>query len=140
MDRTMRLRVMFHGAVVMLTGLFCGFPTVLESDTERYWHTAHEALIMTGILMLAVSAVLPHLVFQKREAGALYLSLLATGYGLAVGTVMQGLLGQHAFGPSTSPLVMIAFLANTIGIGGSVLVGGLVIMGARAALKASPKD
>jgi hypothetical protein len=35
---------------------------------------------------------------------------------------------------------MIAFLSNVVGILGSVLTASLVIMGALAALKASPKD
>lgn len=140
MERTIRLRVTLHGAVVILIGLFCGFPTVVEPDAERYWHTAHEALILTGTLMLAVSAVMSHLVLAKREAWGLFWALLATGYGLSVGTVLQGILGQHAFGPSSSPMVMIAFIANAIGIGGSVIATALVVMGAGAALKASPKD
>lgn len=140
MDRTVRLRVMLHGAVVILIGLFCGFPTVVESDAERYWHTAHEALILTGTLMLAVSAMMSHLVLGKREANGLFWSLFATGYGLSVGTVLQGVLGQHAFGPSSSPMVTIAFVANAVGIGGSVIATALVVMGANAALKASPKD
>ncbi|HWH03826.1 MAG TPA: hypothetical protein VN674_09060 [Gemmatimonadales bacterium] len=140
MERTIRLRVTLHGAVVILIGLFCGFPTVVESDSERYWHTAHEALILTGTLMLAVSAVMSHLVLAKREALGLFWALLATGYGLSVGTVLQGILGQHAFGPSSSPMVMIAFIANAIGIGGSVIATALVVMGAGAALKASPND
>lgn len=140
MDRTVRLRVILHGAVVILIGLFCGFPTVAESDAERYWHTAHEALILAGTLMLAVSAVLPHLVLPKREANGLFRALLATGYGLAVGTVLQGILGQRAFGPSSSPTVMIAFIGIVIGIGGSLTATALVAIGALAALKASPKD
>lgn len=140
MDRTLRLRIILHGAVVILIGLFCGFPTVVEGDAERYWHTAHEALILTGTLMLAVSSVMPHLVLAKREATGLFWSLFATGYGLSVGTVLQGVLGQRAFGPSSSPLVMIAFIGIAIGIGGSITATALVVMGASAALKASPKD
>ena len=76
----------------MLIGLCCGFPTVVESDAERYWHAAHEALILTGTLMLAVSAVMSHLVLAKREAAGLFWALVATGYGLAIGTVLQGIL------------------------------------------------
>lgn len=140
MDRTIRLRIILHGAIVMLVGLLCGLPAVNEADTERYWHTAHEALILIGVLLFAVSAIMPHLVLGKSEAKGLLRSLLATGYGLMGGTVLQGVTGQHAFGPSTSPVVMLAFVSNVIGILGSVLTACLVIMGASAALKASPKD
>lgn len=59
-----RPRLIFHGAVVLLVGLLCGLPTVVEdiNGSERYWHTAHEALIMMGIWILAASSVLPALV------------------------------------------------------------------------------
>ena len=140
MDRTIRLRVILHGAIVMLVGLLCGLPAVNEADAERYWHTAHEALILIGVLLFAVSSVMPYLVLGKSEAKMLFRSLLATGYGLMGGTVLQGVTGQHAFSPGASPVVMIAFLSNVVGILGSVLTASLVIMGALAALKASPKD
>src|SRR6185437_8540587 len=109
-----------HRALLRFShGRGVGFGTLL--------HTAHEALILTGTLMLAVSAVMSHLVLAKREALGLFWALLATGYGLSVGTVLQGILGQHAFGPSSSPMVMIAFIANAIGIGGSVIATALVV-------------
>src|SRR5258706_11501192 len=85
-----RIRVIFHGAVVMLVGLLCGLPTVNEEEPARLWHTAHESLILIGILLLAMSSVLQFLVLPKREATALVWALLATGYGLMVGLVIQG--------------------------------------------------
>lgn len=135
MGKSDRIRVIFHGAVVMLVGLLCGVPTVNEGDSERYWHTAHESLILIGVLMLAVSSVLPLLVLPKREATGLFWSLLATGYGLMVGLILQGVTGQHAFSPTTDPVLMIAFIANLSGMMGSVLTASLTIMGARAAYR-----
>ena len=75
-----RLRVVFHGAVVVLVELLCGLPAVTESASEsmRLWHTAHEALIMIGVLLLATSSVLPVLVLPRREASGLIWSLIAT--------------------------------------------------------------
>jgi thiosulfate reductase cytochrome b subunit len=41
-----RARLIFHGAIVLLAGLLCGYPTVVESlggeESVRLWHTAHE--------------------------------------------------------------------------------------------------
>ena len=136
MTHSVRMRVIFHGAVVMLVGLLSGLVTVNEEEPVRLWHTAHESLIMIGILMLAVSSVLPALVLPKREAAGLFWALLATGYGLMTGLLLQGILGTHAFSPSTSPVLMIAFVGNALGMGGSVIATSLVIMGARAAYKA----
>lgn len=133
-----RMRIVFHGAVVLLVGLLCGIPTVPEEEPMRLWHTAHESLILIGVLLLAVSSVLPVLLLEQREARGLRWALLATGYGLMTGLVLQGITGVHAFGPSTSPVLMIAFAGNTIGMLGSVLVAALTLMGARAAYAATP--
>lgn len=131
-----RVRVVFHGAVVVLVGLLCGAPTVNEEEPARLWHTAHESLVLIGVLLFAVSSVLPLLTLPKRESTALVWSLLATGYGLMAGLVLQGITGQHAFGPSTNPVLMFAFIANITGMFGSVLVASLTIMGARATRRA----
>jgi len=128
-----RTRVIYHGAVVMLVGLLCGLPTVNEEEPARLWHTAHESLILIGILLLAMSSVLQFLVLPKREGTALIWALLATGYGLMVGLVIQGITGAHAFSPTTNPVLMFAFIANITGMFGSVLTASLTIMGARAA-------
>lgn len=132
-----RVRVVFHGAVVMLVGLLCGLPTVNEEEPARLWHTAHESLVLIGVLLFAVSSVLPLLTLPKRESTALVWSLLATGYGLMVGLVLQGITGQHAFGPSSNPLLMFAFVANATGMLGSVLTASLTIMGARVPRRAT---
>jgi hypothetical protein len=128
-----RMRVILHGALVMLVGLLCGVPTVNEEEPARLWHTAHESLIMIGILLFGMSSVLQFLVLPKREATALLWSLLATGSGLMVGLVIQAITGTHAFSPSTNPVPMFAFIANVTGMFGSVLTASLTIMGARAA-------
>jgi hypothetical protein len=59
MTQSYRVRVVFHGAVILLVGLLCGYPTVLEEEPMRLWHTAHESLILIGILLFAVSSALP---------------------------------------------------------------------------------
>ena len=128
-----RLTVIQHGAIVLLIGLLCGLPTVTEEEPIRFWHTAHESIVFIGILMLAVSSVLPHIRLETREARALIWSLLATGYGLGTGLITQAVLGKHAFSPSTDPALMFGFIANTTGMLGSVLTASLTLMGARAA-------
>ena len=76
-----RPRLIFHGAVLLLVGLFCGIPTAVETidGAARAWHTAHEALIMMGIWLLAESSVLPALVLEEREGSVLVWSLIAMG-------------------------------------------------------------
>lgn len=136
MSELHRIRLIWHGAVVLLAGLLCGLPTVVEASAEspRFWHTAHEALIMMGIWMLAGSSVGPVLVLQRREATALYWSLLGMGYGFMVSLVMGGVLGVAVFSPGGTPATFVAFLASVVGVLGAVLATALTMMGARAAL------
>ena len=133
-----RPRLIFHGAVVLLLGLLCGLPTVVETDNgpARFWHTAHEALIMMGVWMLAASSVLPALVLGRRETRAFVWSLLTMGYGFAVGLVLGAILEVEAFEPGGTPASFIAFSAAVAGILGAVMSAILTLMGARAALKA----
>ena len=135
-----RMRIVFHGAVVLLVGLLCGIPTVPEQEPMRLWHTAHESLILIGILLIALSSTFPVLRLERREGRGLFWSLLATGYGLMLGLVLQAVTGTHAFGPSTSPVLMVAFIGNATGMLGSVLVASLTLMGARAAYAAAPAE
>jgi hypothetical protein len=139
MPNTDRLRLVFHGAIVLLIGLLSGLPTVVESINEsgRYWHTAHEALIMMGIWMLASSSVLPALGLGQREMTVLFRSLLMMGYGFSVALVIGGVVGANAFEPGGTPATFTAFVAAVVGIGGAFVATALTLMGARAALTAS---
>jgi len=134
-----RVRLVLHGSVVLMVGLLCGLPTVLESGTEtvRYWHTAHEALIMMGIWILAESSLLPALLLRRREAVALVWSLRAMGYGFTTALVTGGIIGVSPFEPGHTPGALVAFLAAVLGILGAVLATALTFMGALASLKAT---
>ncbi len=137
-----RVRLVFHGAIVLLVGLLCGLPTVIESSNEsvRFWHTAHEALIMMGIWILAESSVLSALVLGRREATALVWSLLTMGYGFMIALVIGGVIGASAFEPGGTPATFTAFLGAVVGILGAVVATALTLMGARAALKGTHRD
>lgn len=131
-----RLRLIYHGAIVLLVGLLCGLPTAIEASTEsvRFWHTAHEALIMMGIWMLAASSVRPALVLDRREASALVWSFLAMGYGFMTALVMGGVIGTSPFAPGGTPATFIAFLCAVLGILGAVVATAVTLIGVRAAL------
>lgn len=132
-----RSRVVMHAGVVLLVGLLCGYPTLVETlggDAERLWRTAHEELIMIGILLLATASAFPSIALPRREATGLVWSLVAGAYGLMTGLVLGAVVGVQAFGPSRSPVVMIAFVGNAIGILGSMTAALLLIMGARTAI------
>jgi len=135
-----RSRLIFHGAIVLLAGLLCGLPTVNEAgnQSERVWHTAHEALIMMGIWMLVMSSVCSALVLPRREAALLVWLLLAMGYGFMVALVMGGLLGISPFTPGTTVAAFTAFVAAVIGIFGAVMATLVTLRGAHAAARGEP--
>jgi hypothetical protein len=136
MADTDRLKLIFHGAIVLLVGLLCGLPTAIEASSEsvRFWHTAHEALIMMGIWILAASSVRPVLVLDGPEASALVWSFLAMGYGFMTALVMGGVIGTSPFAPGDTPATFIAFLSAVVGILGAVVATAVTLIGVRAAL------
>jgi len=131
-----RLRLIFHGAIVLFVGLLCGLPTAIEASdgSVRFWHTAHEALIMMGIWMLAASSVRPVLVLDGREASALVWSFLAMGYGFMTALIIGGAIGTSPFAPGGTPVTLFAFLSAVVGILGAVVATAVTLIGARAAL------
>ena len=138
MNHRHRVRLILHGAVVLLIGLLCGLPTVSESlggETTRVWHTAHEALIMMGIWMLAMSSVIGVLVLPRREATALFWSLVGMGYSFVVALLIGGIIGETPFSPGGTRAAFTAFAAAALGILCAILSAALTVMGARGALK-----
>lgn len=131
-----RLALIFHGAVVILIGLLSGVPTTVEAigETGRYWHTAHEALIMIGTWMLAASSVRSALVLDRREAAAFVWSFLGVGYGFIAALVMGGIFGFSPFEPGGTPIRFAAFMCALLGILGAFVATAVTLMGVRAAL------
>jgi hypothetical protein len=131
-----RLWFIIHGSIVLLVGLLCGLPAVSEEapDAGRHWHTAHEALIMMGVWILAMSSVMPALVLEAKEMTALRWSMVALGYGFMVALIIQGVTGSPAFEPGGSPARVVEFAASVTGIGGAVMTALLTMKGAYAAL------
>ena len=139
MTNTDRIRLIFHGTIVLIFGLLSGLPTVIEvaDGGGRYWHTAHEALIMVAVWFYAEAAIQPSLVLDAREATALRWAMMMLGYGFTTALVLAGIAGAEAFAPGTTPLTFTAFVAALIGILGAFLTAGITLLGARAALKGS---
>jgi len=130
-----RLKLIFHGAVVLLIGLLAGLPTAVEAIDEsvRFWHTAHEALIMMGVWMLAASSVRSALVLDTREALVFVWAFLAMGYGFMIALVLGGVRGVSPFAPGGTPATFIAFLSAVVGILGAFVATAITLIGVRAA-------
>jgi hypothetical protein len=134
-----RARLVLHGAIVIVIGMLCGLPTVVEqvNGSERHWHTAHEALIMMGIWILATASILDVLALERRELSALVLSIVGMGYAFSVALVAGGIVNADAFEPGDTPLRFFVFIAATLGILGAFMAAGITVKGALATLRAS---
>jgi len=132
-------RLVFHGSLILLVGLFCGLLSVIEVSTgsSRMWQGAHSALLILGVWLLAAAAVLPLLLLEKREATALRWALLVMAYSFMVAVIIQAMTGERALGPDPSPLNMTAFAANILAVLGTFLSASLTAVGAWNALRES---
>jgi hypothetical protein len=121
-----------HGSVILLVGVSCGIPSVVEVSTgsARMWQGAHSALLLLGVWLLATAAVLPLLVLEAREAAGLRWSLLLMAYGFTVAVIVQAITGVRAFGPDRSPLNLLAFAGNVLAVLGTFLSASLTALGA----------
>lgn len=135
-------RLVFHGSVILLIGLFCGVPSVVEvsAGSGRMWQGAHSALLILGVWLIATAAVLPLLLLEQREATALKRSLLLMAYSFMVAVIVQALTGVRVFGPDRSPLNMLVFLANALAVLGAFLSASLTALGAWNALRESRRS
>ena len=129
-------RLVFHGAVILLVGLFCGLPSVVEitSGSGRTWQGAHAALLTLGVWLLAAGAVLPLLRLPEREAAGLRVALPLMAYSFTTAVLIQAITGARAVGPDPSPVMMIAFGANVLAVLGAFLSAALIALGAWNAL------
>ena len=132
-------RLVLHGSVVLLVGLSCGLPSVIEvaSGSGRMWQGAHSALLTLGVWLLATAAILPLLRLPEREATGLRRSLLIVAYSFTAAVVIQASTGVRAHGPDPSPLNLLAFAANVLAVLGAFLSASLTALGAWNALRDS---
>lgn len=132
-------RLVLHGAIIVLVGLFCGLPSVVEeaSGSGRMWQAAHSALLMLGVWLIATAAVLPLLELPRREWEALLLTLTGGAYSFMAAVVIQAATGVRAISPDVSGISLVAFVANLLAVLGTILAASLTVMGAWNALRTS---
>lgn len=135
-------RLVLHGAIILLIGLFCGLPSVVEEANRsgRMWQAAHSALLMLGVWLIAIAAVLPLLELPRREREALLLSLTGGAYCFMAAVVIQAATGVRAISPDVAGISLVAFGANLLAVLGTILAASLTIMGAWNALRASRRE
>ena len=141
MDPRLRARMVYHGAIVVMLGLLAGFPhafvlTGQLAGEERAWRMAHREGLLNGMLVLLTAAVSGSLVLSARQQTWLVWSLVAAAYGNVIASTLGATFGVRGLGLAGPPMNAVMNLLFWVAIVG-VLVGvGVLIAGARAALRA----
>lgn len=139
MDNSLRSRMIFHGALVILLGLLAGFPfaLVLTGDlagSGRAWKMAHLEGVLNGLLVIAVAAAGGRIRLAPRQQALMATSFIITAWGNLVASVIAALFGVRGLaprGPAANLVVYAIFMVAVV----VVLVGlGLLAKGARAAI------
>ena len=140
MDARLRARLVFHGAVVVMLGLLAGFPhafvlTGQITGEERAWRMAHLEGLLNGMLMMLAGASGGALALSASQQTWLLWSLVAAGYGNVIASVLGatfGVRGLALAGPPSNAIMNVLFWIAIAGILAGV---GLLIAGARNAVR-----
>ena len=144
MARRAALWLILHGAIVMLIGMFVGFPGFpvsrhdpMTSDLRLFYRQSHLIPLATGIWMIAIAGVLPQLSLTDRSASALVWSLVVSAYSLVVAQVVWGIalrIGSDIKKPPAEYPYEAALAVTAVG----ALIGTyLIVSGAYSALRQS---
>ena len=136
MENEVRLFLIRHGAIVAFFGSLAGLAYTFVITGEfpgsiKAWHLAHLQGVMIGIMILAVSSLVPHVNLDDRKLWILSYCFVITGYCYSIGPVFGAVLGVRGIEP-VLPVGNILFYASNTIASLSVLVGlGLTIYGAQ---------
>ena len=142
MARRAALWLIFHGAIVMLIGMFVGFPGFsisrhysMTSDMRLFFRQSHLIPLATGIWMIAIAAVLPQLSLSDRSASALVWSLVVSAYSFVLAQIVWGIalrMGSDIAQPPAEYPYEAALAVTAVG----ALIGVcLILYGAYSALR-----
>ncbi len=136
MRNEVRLFLIRHGAIVALLGSLSGLGYMFVITGEfpgsyKAWHLAHLQGVLTGIMIIAVSSLVPLLNLDDRKLRILAVAFVLFGYCYSIGPVLGAVLGVRGLEPGLPVANLIFYTSNTVA-SLSVLVGlGFIIYGAR---------
>jgi len=127
--------LIFHGAIIILTGLFSGliyWQTIIRNKTPeviRRWRIAHVFVVVEGMFIVIVGLGIPHLALGGLATRVLVWSIASSGYGFAWAFIGGAWKGYRELTPKPYGLNTILFLGHFIGAGGSLIGIAMVIYG-----------
>ena len=133
-------QLVFHGGIIFLIGLLCGVPfgqAIARGKSDaviRAWRVAHAGVTAGGVWLLVLATVVPQLRLGTTATLILVWASIASGYGFALALPLGAYLGYRGLklGP---PLANgLVYVANVIGVVGSLVGACLLLVGAYSAL------
>jgi hypothetical protein len=127
--------LIFHGATIILIGLFSGliyWQTIIRNkrpEVIRGWRTAHVFLVIEGMFMVIVGLSIPYLVLGGLPVRVLVWTIASSGYGFAWAFIGGACTGYRGLAPKPYGFNTILFLGHFIGAAGSLIGIAMVIYG-----------
>jgi hypothetical protein len=132
--------VTFHGAIIILIGLFSGliyWQMIIRDkrpEVIRRWRIAHVFLVIEGMFIVIVGLIIPHLVLSGLAVRVLVWTIASSGYGFAWAFVGGACKGYRGLTPKPYGFNTILFLGHFIGAAGSLIGIAMVIYGSFKAI------
>ena len=126
-------QLIFHGSVVLLIGLFAGFPyarVILKKRADNIihaWRVAHQSLPIGAILLFALASFIALLDASNAFKWALSILFIVSAYAFAFALILGPIVGQRGLtscGPMSAKLV---YSGNIVGVITS-LIGALLLV------------
>ena len=121
-----RRRLLWHGMVLFLIGLFTGLAQPHFANI-RMALAAHLEGVMNGIFLLAVGAIWNEVRLSSRVSAVAYWALLGGTYGNWAVTTIAAILGTAALSPITGAGHGAAPWQEVLVTGGFVMIGVAII-------------
>ena len=131
--------LIFHGAIIILIGLFSGliyWQMIIRKKSPEVihvWQMAHVFLVIEGMFIVIMGPVIPHLALNGLAVRIFVWMMVSSGYGFSWAFIGGAWKGYRGLTPKPYGLNTILFLGHFIGMGGSLIGVAMVIY---ASLKA----
>jgi hypothetical protein len=132
--------LIFHGAIIILIGLFSGliyWQTIIRNkrpEVIRGWRIAHLFLVIEGMFIVIVGLGIPYLALGGLSVRVLVWTLASSGYGFAWAFIGGAWKGYRGLTPKPYGLNTFLFLGHFVGAGGSLIGIAMVIYGSVKAI------
>lgn len=120
-------RLMWHGMLLFLLGLFTGFAEPHFANV-RMGLAAHLEGVMNGILLLALGAIWPSLRLSRNTRAAAFWMALYSAYANWFFTTLAAIFGTGALSPITAPGLKAAAWRESLVTAGFMSVGIVIVV------------